>query len=417
MKKKSIFLLLLVIPLGIAAMLIQSCNKENNSKSLSNKIDTKNIVSLHEASEVASNVNKSYVVSHSAGNEQLKSEKYKGIRRIHNKLSLSGKKYTYFYVFNYDGGGYSIISADKRLLPVQAYVDKGSFTPDSLPRGLVGWLQTNAKVIQDLRKSNVKQSTLAAQEWGALECPPQPLKTEKSTEVVCPPTINDVHTVGPFLKTAWSQGCYYNAYCPEMTDGPCGHAWTGCATTAMAQVMAYWKYPSYFDWNAMPDNYASDATAQLMAAIWPLVINPNPKKTNSEGSTCTNDYNIEHAFLNNFNYSSASLEGYVNGINEGGGYNYETVVSNLDFGQPVILGAFDDYVSILGVIKYPVGDGHLWVCDGYMLTQYTTYDVLLFHMNWGWPNGADDGWYAYDNWVTSAGSYNYFKDMIYNIHP
>lgn len=119
----------------------------------------------------------------------------------------------------------------------------------------------------------------------------------------------------------------------------------------------------------------------------------------------------------NFNYSSASLEGYVNGINEGGGYNYETVVSNMDAGEPVILGAYDDYISILGIIKYPKGTGHLWACDGYMLTQYPTYDVLLFHMNWGWWRGNYDGWYAFDNWANPNGDYNYFKDMIYNIHP
>lgn len=402
----------MIIPFGIALMLIQSCKKDTNQKMSTEKIDTKNVVSLDEASEVATDINKSYVVQNGVRKGQLKSTKHIGTKSIHNELTLSGKKQAYFYVFNYDGGGYSIISADKRLLPVQAYVDKGRFNQDSLPRGLVGWLQTNAKVIQDLRKSNAKQSTLAAQEWSALECPPQPLKTEKSTEVVCPPTITNVHTVGPFLKTAWYQDCYYNTYCPIVTGGPCGHAWTGCATTAMAQVMAYWKYPSGFDWSAMSDSSGSNATADLMAAIFPHVID----KYDASGSGCSNDYKIEHAFLNNFNYSSASLEGYVNGINEGGGYNYETVVSNMDAGEPVILGAYDDYVSILGVIKYPKGDGHLWVCDGYMLTQYTTYDVLLFHMNWGW-SGQYDGWYGFDNWANPNGGYNYFKDMIYNIHP
>ncbi len=114
------------------------------------------------------------------------------------------------------------------------------------------------------------------------------------------------------------------------------------------------------------------------------------------GSGCTNDYKITHSFLNVFNYSSASLAGWNNGINENGGFNPQTIKSNLNYNMPVIIGGFDSYINILGA-KFASGSGHTWVCDGYMSTQYTTYGTLLFHMNWGYKDESlnhYNGWYA-----------------------
>ena len=54
------------------------------------------------------------------------------------------------------------------------------------------------------------------------------------------------------LNTTWDQNCYYNALCPSDnistclnggTPNPCGHVYTGCPATAMAQIMKYWNYP------------------------------------------------------------------------------------------------------------------------------------------------------------------------------
>jgi len=40
----------------------------------------------------------------------------------------------------------------------------------------------------------------------------------------------------------------------------------------------------------------------------------------------------------------------------------------------------------------------------------------LYFPHQGW-SGRYDGWYAYDDWANPNGSYNYFADIIYNIHP
>lgn len=421
--KKIYFFLLLIITIGMVLLYVQSCKRDVNKYDDYVYVKDDKFVGIDEANEIASNVNKSDIVLSSVEKNSLKSAKYVGKRQIHDSLTISDKqKMPYFYVFNYSLGGFTIISADRRLMPILAYVDSSSLRLDSLPSGLILWLEAYAHLIQNLRKTNAKQSTIVAQVYSSMTC--LPTEQKAATSNCPPPTVTYSHTVGPLTKTTWYQDCAYNTYCPILSGGPCGHAWTGCSTTAIAQVMYYWKYPKTYNWNAMSLTYGNDAVAKLMGDIFPLVITPTiiggiliSKNYDNGGSGCPNDYNITHAFLNNFHYSSASLEGYVNGITENGGYNYEDVVTNLNLNEPVILGAYDNYVNILGLYSYPSGDGHTWVCDGYSSVQYSNgYGFLMFDMNWGW-GGAYNGWYGYDGWSSANGNYSFFPDMIFNIHP
>ena len=64
-----------------------------------------------------------------------------------------------------------------------------------------------------------------------------------------PPDCEDhtYYTRGPLLGTRWGQGCGYNSYCPYNPESPyCFRCPTGCVATAMAQVMRYWQYPTYY---------------------------------------------------------------------------------------------------------------------------------------------------------------------------
>ncbi len=317
-------------------------------------------------------------------------------------------------MLSYELGGFVILSADKREFPVLGYSDSGNFNLDSIPLGMAKWLDMSAIYMKHLRTSNAKQSIYAEYQWDNLSCELSLLKSAQLVECPppTPPTSSETTiTVGPLLNTTWDQGCSYNTYCPVLSGGPCGHAWSGCSTTAIAQIMYYWKYPTDYNWSAMSHTYGNDEVARLMGDIFPNAID----SYDTGASSCRNDYNIRHTFLN-FGYQSASLAGYVNGVAENGGYNYQTVRSNLQNRQPVILGAYDDYISILG-IQFPHGSGHIWVSDGYMQTTYfqngvETSQYLFFHMNWGW-NGNHDGWYAFNAWPY----YPYFPDIIYNIHP
>lgn len=413
--KKVLFLSFIAVIVIALTVYLQSCKRENVENIYSPEKDAM-FAPLDMANEVAENINKSEVVLNTTEKSLLKSAKYIGKRKIKNSRTVSDrKKVPYFYIFNYDSGGFSIVPADQRLEPTIAYGESGSFNLDSLPYGVVRWLNENAQLINHLRATNAKQSATVNYLWSNAQCgPPSPLKS--ANYAPCPPlpcqSSTTSVTVGPLLTTKWDQGYGYNNYCPVLSGGPNGHTYTGCSTTAVAQVMYYWKYPSTYNWGAMV-TYSSDATAKLMGDIFPGTID----SYDTGGSSCSNDYNMRHTFLN-FGYQSASLAGYVNGITENGGYNYQTVVSNLKNRWPVILGAYNDYVNILGLYSYPTGSGHIWVCDGYTSTSVVdcesgmSYSTLYFHMNWGW-SGLHNDWYAFNAWPY----YSFFPDMIYNIHP
>lgn len=98
-------------------------------------------------------------------------------------------------------------------------------------------------------------------------------------------------------------------------------------------------------------------------------------------------------------------------------YKHLTVKDQLKWEKPVILVGFREKgFCFLGWCSY--NKGHAWVTDGYKETTYceTGTSYLYLHMNWGW-SGSEDGWYGYNNWNPGDRSYNYKKEMIYNINP
>ena len=64
---------------------------------------------------------------------------------------------TAFYVINYKGGGFMILSADKRVNPVLAFSETSTFPMNDVngfPEGLVGWMTSTKAYIQSVRAKN-----------------------------------------------------------------------------------------------------------------------------------------------------------------------------------------------------------------------------------------------------------------------
>jgi len=416
MKKSLITYILFVF--GIVLIIYnQSCTKDSTSKApdQSNNYSYKDdplFASLNLAINIAENINKSDIVLKTVGLVNLKSAKYSGKRKIKSSLTILDKEQRnpYFYVLNYESGGFVILSADKRELPIVGYSDTGNFKLDSIPLGLSKWFNASASYTKYLRTSNIQQSALAEYQWNSLQCDESLLKSTKVEE--CPPPIPPTYsettiTVGPLLNTTWDQGCGYNTYCPIATDGPCGYAVTGCVATAMSQVMKYWQSPSNYSWSTMPSNTGNNAIAHLMRDIG------NSVSMNYGGiSSGANSSSIAPALKNTFGYSSASFANYTYS-------SYNTVVSNLNYNEPVLLSGCSDETTILGIpVSY--SECHEWVCDGYMQTTYymngvETSQYLLFNMNWGW-SGSYNGWFYFNQWNPGGNNFQYANDMVYNIH-
>lgn len=364
------------------------------------------LVSINEASLIAQRSSK-FFGRNSKGKTASFSFKTKSIL----KSSISSINSTpYYYVFNFKEGGWVIISADRRTMPILAYSNNGYFDDNNKPIGVVIWEENTKKHISKLRmKSSSNSLNAVIQEWNYLNCIEDPLSITKSiTNSKChsPDELISVETVEPLIKTGWGQGCGYNQFC-KVTDNidNCFKSPTGCVATAMAQVVKYWQYPNYYNYNNMPYSSGNYDVAKLMLDCGKSV----HMHYENDGSHAKFD-SIHLALKQSFQYSSATY-------NSKSEYNHNSIVYNIVAKQPVILGACQDSKEFLG-IPYRFSNCHAWVCDGYSRYIYVGYTLLMFHMNWGW-SGAYDGWYQFNNWdITEEEiNYQYYKEAIINIHP
>jgi hypothetical protein len=337
---------------------------------------------------------------------------------IEKEETISEQKVPYFYIFNMaDKGGFVIVSAEKYEHPILAYGEEGEFKKEGAPYGLISWIETTKSNISYIRAGRVDTRRQSIAEWNVLarEFEMPSLSKLPPDEPGCQDYSVSV-TKGPFVTTAWGQGCGYNDFVPIDPSGArCGRYPTGCVATAMAQVMHYWQYPSSYGWASMANTYPTYETARLMDDIGGAV----GMSYATSGSGASHG-SIPGAFINVFGYSTAQSIGY-------GTSSYNTVRTQLSANKPVLLSGYHDKnTSWFGfVVEYSTG--HEWVCDGYIDTDvyWCNSDgssggagYLSFHMNWGW-DGTANGWYGFNSWAPYGQGYNfqYYKQAIINIHP
>ncbi len=188
------------------ALSISSCKKEQN---LSESTSTLNgsFVSLDEGTKIAANIDFNKAVLALAEKNQIYSVKSKRKRTIHNTTTITDGKIPYFYVSNYENGGYSIVPADNRLLPVMAFSELGNFNIDSMPPGLIYWFEANVDNIQNLNKSHSLQLTHIARLWDIAKSYVQPIDPPVDPGGEPIPDNPVTTTVEPLLRTQWHQGC------------------------------------------------------------------------------------------------------------------------------------------------------------------------------------------------------------------
>ena len=129
------------------------------------------------------------------------------------KAVAAGEAAADYYVFNNGSdAGYVVVAGDDRAPAVLAYSDRGTFDPDNIPDAMRYVLDGFAARVAALRHS----PTLA-----------EPALAPRD------------HEVKPLLTCNWSQNAPYNDLCPTYVNdkGETGRCATGCAVTAVAQIM------------------------------------------------------------------------------------------------------------------------------------------------------------------------------------
>lgn len=282
-----------------------------------------------------------------------------------------------FYIFSSENS-FVIVSADDRATPILAYSNEFPFVVEEMPDNITYWLTSLNDEIQYAVDNDVVASEEIRSDWDDLKKGVRPSQENRSS-------------VEPLIATHWDQSAPYNNMCP-------GGSVTGCAATAMAQVMKYWEWPrqgegshSYYennygtlsvnfgnttyDWDNMVDmpttsspQVQQDAVATLMYHCGVSIdMDYSPQSSGAYPS------DVVDALIQYFDYSFGIQGTFKNYYSNSEWKNL--LKSELNAGRPILYSGWDIY-----------GGGHSFVCDGYDNSDY-------FHFNWGW-GASCDGYYA-----------------------
>jgi len=334
---------------------------------------------------------------------------------------------TSYYIINYEGGGFILLAADKRIDPILAYSKDSPFPFEEkkLPEGLLNWMEGVHETIQEIRKENPEQGELLANNWKkifterhSIASTNQAARTETTWyEGDCnngDSGYQQITHVDPFIVTTWDQGSGYNNLfdyggCSQTSNGKYP---AGCVPVAMTQVMRFWQYPSGYDWSTMlAGDHANDDIRRLIHDVAMSL----PVTQGCDG-TSAHATDVPKTF-SSFGYKSATYASY----------NYFTATDNdIQNGRPALLGGYRSTDWWI----FGAQGGHLWVGDGMheifyyscqadpntpgeWIAVYTGYSASV-HMNWGW-RGLYNGYYSSYNFNPGSRTYNVKQEMIYNI--
>ena len=273
-----------------------------------------------------------------------------------------------YYVFNVgEGQGFVIAGADDRVPAVLGYSSNGKFDPQNMPENMKAWLES-----YDDQMAYLNEHPEAA----------APQKTVSGG------------SIAPLLQSEWDQGNPYNLLCPE--DGG-QHSVTGCAATAMAQVMYFWQWPKQtaaeipgykssdkgfvlpaipagksIDWENMVPKYTgseTDAQKQAVAELMLLCGTAVQMDYSANSSAASTSY-VADAWVNYLDYDAATI--YENRSSYRLAAWNQKVYDELAAGRPVLYAGQSS------------GGGHAFVIDGYDGDDF-------FHVNWGWGGWCNDG--------------------------
>lgn len=308
------------------------------------------------------------------------------------------------YVFNNEGGGFIVLSADDAFKPLLGYSDSGRY--DASNPELAYWLGEYSRQMEYATQSGAAAETRAGI------------------------TLPDWSPIAPMVKTKWNQDEPYNDRCPQDPDNDYARSYTGCVATSMAQVMNYFKFPekgrgsntytSYtlgrkmsmvfsevtFDWANMLDSYTGSYTEDQAKAVATLML--------ACGIAVNMDYSAGAAGSGAIsNFISAGLVKYFN-YDKGIRYFNRNNFTYTDWATMLYTNLKD-----VGPLIYNgagAGGGHSFVFDGYDGNGY-------FHINWGW-GGLSDGYYMIDALEPAGigiggglGAFNFDQNAIFNMKP
>ncbi len=306
---------------------------------------------------------------------------------------------TIAYLFGFgEGEGFVMIAADERIEEsVLACTEIGEIPDEIIDNEPMGFFLDNAGeyIVKQLETAQQKKDSLinSALEKLKIEMPEEFAKLEEGDiktkslssilnfEIITRTTATPWQTInskGYYIPVEWGQQVPYWNYVKDKKS--CGTVRTGCVATAVAQIMAYWKYPNVidgviFDWDGLTnktyiDAYNSkDANLRNQVAHLMKAIGENSGMDYDCGSSGTKTYKGRN-YMNKLGYSGGSESKY----------NFNTVMTSLDAACPVLARGDRTfkYVKIFGKKIGYTKNGHAWVIDGYVRKSRIVNQEIIF---------------------------------------
>lgn len=300
------------------------------------------------------------------------------------EITLSQESY---YVFpNANSKGFTIVSGDDRLPEIVGYSSQGSYDENNLPEGFISFM----KAYQNLYNKVNLGDAEALKNLAEIKAWRNKKNASAETSSAVSPLLGNIE---------WDQTSPYNNMCPRYDSVHV--AATGCVATAMAQVMAYYKYPKQlkadipgyvnrwngipmeiptitreegiYDWDNMLPKYnkeanatqqQKDAVAKLMYHCGAAVkMSYGPESAASTFSAQMVKYfGYDADLMMDLNRSTFSLDKWM-----------QIIDTELAAGRPVLYGG------------QASDGGHQFICDG-------KDGEGLYHINWGW-SGSQNGYF------------------------
>lgn len=330
-----------------------------------------------------------------------------------NKAFYTVSEYVFLsdmiHVFNFTEGGWILIAGDDASVPVLGYSFTGKFGKTEDKQNIDYWINKYKTALTEIETDNLSNQP-TVKKWNDI-----------LSDKIIPRSMKNIE---PLLKTTWNQNYPYNIYCP--IDGNGEISVTGCAATALVQIMKYHSHPlhgysessyycehfgvnetlsanyllSTYNWDRMPD-HADDSSSSIekheVAQISYHAGVALEMMYSSMGSSAPEYGSLLPLALRKYFRYDNSVALYYRSDYSTTTWK-EMMIENLDNALPIYyLGNGN-------------GTGHAFVCDGFQTSDY-------FHFNWGW-GGALDGYFYIDELNPYENiSFNEGQNMLKDIKP
>ena len=305
------------------------------------------------------------------------------VRKQGDKAEMNLSQQSYYVFPNANSKGFTIVSGDDRLPEIVGYSSQGSYDENNFPEGFVSFMKAYQNLYNkvNLGDAEALKNLAEIKAW----------RNKKNASAA------STSAVAPLLgNIEWDQTSPYNNMCPKYDSVHV--AATGCVATAMAQVMAYYKYPKQlkadipgyvnrwngipmeiptitreegiYDWDNMLPKYnkEANATQQQKDAVAKLMYHCGAAVRMSYGpesgaavssSKLAKYFGYDADLMMDLSRSSFTLDKWM-----------QIIDTELAAGRPVLYGGQSSE------------NGHQFICDG-------KDENGLYHINWGWSGNQN----------------------------